>query len=60
VAQALGDGRLAPERLAAHEQLGREQAWAVSRRDERARRKRKEATRRIHREQRRIQRAKGR
>ena len=28
VAEALGDGRLAPERLAAHEQLGREQAWA--------------------------------
>ena len=59
VAEALGDGRLAPERLAAHEQLGREQAWAESRRDERARRERKEATRRIHREQRRIQRAKG-
>ena len=58
VAEALGDGRLAPERLAAHEQLGREQAWAESRRDERARRERKAATRRIHREQRRIQRAK--
>ncbi len=28
VADAVGDGRLAPERLAAHEQLGREQAWA--------------------------------
>ena len=59
VAEALGDGRLAPERLAAHAQLGREQAWADSRRDARARRERKEATRRIHREQRRIQRAKG-
>ena len=59
VAEALGDGRLAPERLAAHEQLGREQAWAESRRDERARRERKDATRRIHREQRRIQREKG-
>ena len=58
VAEALGDGRLAPERLAAHEQLGREQAWAESRRDERARRERKDATRRIHREQRRIQREK--
>ena len=40
--EALGDGRLAPERLAAHEQLGREQAWAESRRDERARRERKD------------------
>jgi ribosome biogenesis GTPase len=59
VAAALGDGRLAPDRLAAHEQLGREQAWAESRRDERARRERKESVRRIHREQRRIQRAKG-
>jgi len=59
VADAVGDGRLAPERLAAHEQLGREQAWAESRRDEAARRRRKDATRRIHREQRRIQRAKG-
>ena len=59
VAEALADGRLAPERLAAHEQLGREQAWAESRRDDRARRARKDATRRIHREQRRIQRAKG-
>ena len=60
VAEALGDGRLTPERLAAHVQLAREQAWADSRRDERARRDRKEATRRIHREQRRIQKAKGR
>jgi ribosome biogenesis GTPase / thiamine phosphate phosphatase len=60
VAEALGDGRLAPERLAAHEQLGREQAWAESRRDERARRERKAATRRIHKEQKRIQKAKGR
>ncbi len=60
VADAIGDGRLAPERLAAHEQLGREQAWAESRRDEAARRRRKDATRRIHREQRRIQKANGR
>jgi ribosome biogenesis GTPase / thiamine phosphate phosphatase len=59
VAAALDDGTLAPERLAAHEQLGREQAWAESRRDERARRERKDATRRLHREQRRIQRATG-
>ena len=60
IAEALTDGRLEPARLAAHEQLGREQAWAETRRDERARRERKEATRRIHREQRRIQNAKGR
>jgi ribosome biogenesis GTPase / thiamine phosphate phosphatase len=60
VADAVGDGRLAPERLAAHEQLGREQAWAESRRDESVRRRRKDATKRIHREQRRIQKAKGR
>jgi ribosome biogenesis GTPase len=53
-------GAVAPERLAAHEQLGREQAWAESRRDESARRRRKDATKRIHREQRRIQKAKGR
>ena len=46
VAAALGDGRLAPERLAAHEQLGREQAWAESRRDERAARERKLLARR--------------
>ena len=51
-------GAVAPERLAAHEQLGREQAWAESRRDESARRRRKDATKRIHREQRRVQRAK--
>jgi ribosome biogenesis GTPase / thiamine phosphate phosphatase len=60
VADAVGDGRLAPERLAAHEQLGREQAWAESRRSESVRRRRKDATKRIHREQRRIQKAKGR
>ena len=60
VGAALDDGRLAPERLAAHAQLEREQAWSESRRNERARRERKAATRRIHREQRRIQRAKGR
>ena len=41
---------VAPERLDALEQLRREQAWAESRRDERARRERKEATRRNHRE----------
>lgn len=46
VAAALADGRLAPERLAAHAQLGREQAWAESRRDSRAARERKELARR--------------
>ena len=49
-------GAIGPERLAAHEQLKREQAWAESRRDAGTRRRRKDATRRIHREQRRVQR----
>ena len=53
VAEALADGALAPERLDALRQLRREEAWAESRRDERARRERKAATRRIHREMRR-------
>ena len=46
VAQALADGRLAPERLAAMEQLRREQAWAESRRDRGAERERKARARR--------------
>jgi ribosome biogenesis GTPase len=58
VAAALDDGRLTPERLAAHAQLGREQAWAEARRDDRARRERKARAKRIHREHRRVQRAK--
>jgi len=53
-------GAVAPERLAALEQLRREEAWAESRRDEGARRRRKEAERRNHREYRRVQREKGR
>jgi ribosome biogenesis GTPase len=59
VAEALADGRLAPERLAAHRQLGREQAWADSRRDERALRERKAAARRVQLEYRRGKRVKG-
>jgi hypothetical protein len=35
------------------EKLAREEAWLASRRDERARSERKEATKRIHRDQRR-------
>jgi ribosome biogenesis GTPase / thiamine phosphate phosphatase len=38
-------GAVTPERLAAHRQLEREQAWADSRRDDRARRARKDAAR---------------
>jgi ribosome biogenesis GTPase / thiamine phosphate phosphatase len=53
-------GTVSDERLAAHRQLEREQAWAESRRDDRARRARKDATRRLHREIRRIHRDKGR
>ena len=60
VADAFRAGRLAPDRLAAHRALGREQAWAESRRDERARRERKAAARRTQREYRRGKRAKGR
>jgi ribosome biogenesis GTPase len=46
VAEALADGRLAPERVAALEQLRREQAWADSRRDHRAQRERRDRARR--------------
>ena len=46
VAEALDDGRLTHERVAALDQLRREQAWADTRRDHRLRRERKEATRR--------------
>jgi ribosome biogenesis GTPase / thiamine phosphate phosphatase len=60
VAEALADGRLTPERVAALEQLRREQAWADTRRDHRLRRERKEATRRLQRELRRTLKAKGR
>jgi len=60
VAEALADGRVSPERLAALEQLRREEAWAESRRDPRAGRARKAASRRVHREMRRTMRAKGR
>jgi ribosome biogenesis GTPase len=56
VAAALDDGRLAPERLAAHAQLEREQAWAESRRDGRARRERNAGARRAQREYRRVKR----
>jgi ribosome biogenesis GTPase len=51
-------GAVAPERLAALEQLRREEAWAESRRDAAAGRRRKEAERRSHREYRRVQREK--
>jgi ribosome biogenesis GTPase len=43
-------GAVSAERLADHRQLEREQAWAESRRDDRARRARKDAARKLHRE----------
>ena len=60
VAAAVADGRLAADRLAGLERLAREEAWLESRRDERARSERKRATKRIHREQRRVYRERGR
>ena len=60
VAAAVADGRLAADRLAGLEKLAREEAWLESRRDERARSERKRATKRIHREQRRVYRERGR
>ena len=42
------------------EKLAREEAWLASRRDERARSERKRETKRIHREQRRVYRERGR
>ena len=53
VAAAIADGRLSADRLAGLEKLAREQAWIESRRDERMRSERKQATKRIHREMRR-------
>jgi ribosome biogenesis GTPase len=60
VAAAIADGRLSPDRLAGLEKLAREEAWVESRRSERARSERKEAWKRIHREQRRMYRERGR
>ena len=57
---ALEDGRLTHERVAALDQLRREQAWADTRRDHRLQRERKEARRRQQRELRRTLKAKGR
>jgi ribosome biogenesis GTPase / thiamine phosphate phosphatase len=53
-------GAVAPERLEAFEELRREEAWAESRRDSGVARRRKESVKRIHREQRRVQRERGR
>ncbi len=60
VAAAIADGRLDPDRLRGLEQLAREEAWLLSRRDERARAERTRAAKRIHREQRRRYRERGR
>jgi len=60
VAEAVADGRLAPDRLAGLEKLAREEAWIASRRDERARTERKRSTKRLQRELRRTYRDRGR
>jgi ribosome biogenesis GTPase len=60
VAAAIADGRLDPDRLEGMERLAREEAWLASRRDERERSERKAATKRVHREQRRHYRERGR
>jgi ribosome biogenesis GTPase / thiamine phosphate phosphatase len=60
VEEAIVGGRLDPDRLAARDKLAREEAWLASRRDERARAERKQAAKRIHREQRRHYREQGR
>jgi ribosome biogenesis GTPase len=60
VAAAVADGRLPADRLAGLERLAREEAWLESRRDERARSERRDRNKRIHREQRRIYRERGR
>jgi ribosome biogenesis GTPase len=60
VAAAIADGRLPADRLAGMEKLAREEAWLTSRRDERARSERQATTKRIHREQRRLYRSRGR
>ena len=60
VVAAIADGRLDPERLRGLEKLAREEAWLASRRDERARSERTRAAKRVHREQRRHYRERGR
>jgi ribosome biogenesis GTPase / thiamine phosphate phosphatase len=60
VAAAVADGRLPADRLAGMEKLAREEAWLASRRDERARSERQQATKQVHREQRQLYRRRGR
>ena len=60
VTAAIAGGRLDPERLVGQQKLAREEAWLASRRDERARADRTRAAKRIHREQRRHYRERGR
>jgi ribosome biogenesis GTPase len=60
VEAAIADGRLDPDRLVGLEKLAREEAWLASRRDERVRSERQRATKRVHREQRRHYRERGR
>ena len=59
VAAAIADGRLAADRLTGLEKLAREEAWLETRRDERARAERKQATKRISRQLRRHYRDQG-
>jgi ribosome biogenesis GTPase / thiamine phosphate phosphatase len=60
VTAAIGDGRLDPDRLVGLEKLAREEAWLASRRDDRSRSERNRAAKRLHREQRRHYRERGR
>lgn len=60
VAEAIADGRLPADRLEGLEKLAREAAWLEARRDERARSERKRAAKRLHREQRRTYKERGR
>jgi len=60
VAAAVAEGRLDPRRLVQHEKLAREQAWLEERLDGDALRKRKQRAKRMQKDYRRTQRAKGR
>jgi ribosome biogenesis GTPase / thiamine phosphate phosphatase len=59
VAAAVDDGRLDPRRLVQHEKLAREQAWLEQRLDGDSMRERKRRAKRMQKDYRRTQRAKG-
>jgi ribosome biogenesis GTPase / thiamine phosphate phosphatase len=60
VSAAVADGRLDPRRLVQHDKLAREQAWLEQRLDGGSMRERKQRAKRMQKEYRRTQRAKGR